>query len=137
MKVNIIGNGTIPLIGLTAPIRNLDLEETKIRALVNVKSLRIYNAESGILITPRNVNGIFAVPVNEDEIKQEESPVVEEVKPAEEEIVTETEESAPVTQETSEEENIGKEIDNEETASSTTDENVANNSSNKKKHRKK
>ena len=136
MKVNIIGNGTIPLIGLTAPIRNIDLEETKIRALVNVKSLRIYNAESGILITPRNVNGIFAVPVNEDEIKQEESPVVEEAKPAEE-IVTETEESAPVTQETSEEENIGKEIDNEETASSTTDENVANNSSNKKKHRKK
>ena len=136
MKVNIIGNGTIPLIGLTAPIRNLDLEETKIRALVNVKSLRIYNAESGILITPRNINGIFAVPVNEDEIKQEESPVVEEAKPAEE-IVTETEESAPVTQETSEEENIGKEIDNEETASSTTDENVANNSSNKKKHRKK
>lgn len=136
MKVNIIGNGTIPLIGLTAPIRNLDLEETKIRALVNVKSLRIYNTESGILITPRNVNGIFAVPVNEDEIKQEESPVVEEVKPAEE-IVTETEESASVTQETSEEENIGKEIDNEETASSTTDENVANNSSNKKKHRKK
>ena len=50
MKVNIIGNGTIPLIGLTAPIRNLDLEETKIRALVNVKSLRIYNAESGIQI---------------------------------------------------------------------------------------
>lgn len=136
MKVNIIGNGTIPLIGLTAPIRNLDLEETKIRALVNVKSLRIYNAESGILITPRNVNGIFAVPVNEDEIKQEESPVVEEVKPVEE-IVTETEESAPITQETSEEENISKEIDNEETASLTTDENVANNSSNKKKHRKK
>lgn len=136
MKVNIIGNGTIPLIGLTAPIRNIDLEETKIRALVNVKSLRIYNAESGILITPRNVNGIFAVPVNEDEIKQKESPVVEEVKPTEE-IVTEVEESAPVTQETSEEENIGKEIDNEETASSITDENVANNSSNKKKHRKK
>ena len=136
MKVNIIGNGTIPLIGLTAPIRNLDLEEIKIRALVNVKSLRIYNAESGILITPRNVNGIFAVPVNEDEIKQEESPVIEEAKPVEE-IVTETEESAPVTQETSEEENIGKEIDNEETASLTTDENVANNSSNKKKHRKK
>ena len=136
MKVNIIGNGTIPLIGLTAPIRNLDLEETKIRALVNVKSLRIYNAESGILITPRNVNGIFAVPVNEDEIKQEESPVIEEAKPVEE-IVTETEESAPVTQETSEEENISKEIDNEETASLTTDENVANNSSNKKKHRKK
>ena len=136
MKVNIIGNGTIPLIGLTAPIRNIDLEETKIRALVNVKSLRIYNAESGILITPRNVNGIFAVPVNEDEIKQEESPVVEEAKPAEE-IVTETEESVPVAHETSEEENIGKEIDNEETASSTTDENVANNSSNKKKHRKK
>lgn len=136
MKVNIIGNGTIPLIGLTAPIRNLDLEETKIRALVNVKSLRIYNAESGILITPRNINGIFAVPVNEDEIKQEESPVIEEAKPVEE-IVTETEESAPVTQETSEEENISKEIDNEETASLTTDENVANNSSNKKKHRKK
>lgn len=136
MRVNIIGNGTIPLIGLTAPIRNLDLEETKIRALVNVKSLRIYNAESGILITPRNVNGIFAVPVNEDEIKQEESPVIEEAKPVEE-IITEVEESAPVTQETSEEENIGKEIDNEETASSTTDENVANNSSNKKKHRKK
>ena len=136
MKVNIIGNGTIPLIGLTAPIRNLDLEETKIRALVNVKSLRIYNAESGILITPRNINGIFAVPVNEDEIKQEEAPVMEEAKPVEE-IVTETEESAPVTQETSEEENISKEIDNEETASLTTDENVANNSSNKKKHRKK
>lgn len=133
MKVNIIGNGTIPLIGLTAPIRNIDLEETKIRALVNVKTLRIYNAESGILITSRNINGIFAPAVEEEAVEtvevKEETPT-----PAVEETVSPVEESVVVSvEETSEE---PEEINEEETVSKTA-ENVVNNNGGKKKNRKK
>lgn len=134
MKVNIIGNGTIPMLGLTAPIRNIDLEETKIRALVNVKTLRIYNAESGILITSRNINGIFAPAVEEETVEtvevKEETPtptVVEPVSPVEESVVAAVEET------TGEE---PEEINEEETVSKTT-ENVVNNNGGKKKNRKK
>lgn len=133
MKVNIIGNGTIPMLGLTAPIRNIDLEETKIRALVNVKTLRIYNAESGILITSRNINGIFAPAVEEEAVEtvevKEETPtptVVEPVSPVEEPV-------AAVEETTGEE---PEEINEEETVSKTA-ENVVNNNGGKKKNRKK
>lgn len=132
MKVNIIGNGTIPMLGLTAPIRNIDLEETKIRALVNVKTLRIYNAESGILITSRNINGIFAPAVEEEAVEtvevKEETPT-----PAVEETVSPVEEPAVVVEETTEE---PEEINEEETVSKTA-ENVVNNNGGKKKNRKK
>lgn len=133
MKVNIIGNGTIPLIGLTAPIRNIDLEETKIRALVNVKTLRIYNAESGILITSRNINGIFAPAVEEEAVEtvevKEETPtptVVEPVSPVEEPVVVDVEETTEEPEEINEEETVSK-----------TAENVVNNNGGKKKNRKK
>lgn len=132
MKVNIIGNGTIPMLGLTAPIRNIDLEETKIRALVNVKTLRIYNAESGILITSRNINGIFAPAVEEEAVEtvevKEETPTPTVVEP-----VSPIEESAVDVEETSEE---PEEINEEETVSKTA-ENVVNNNGGKKKNRKK
>lgn len=132
MKVNIIGNGTIPMLGLTAPIRNIDLEETKIRALVNVKTLRIYNAESGILITSRNINGIFAPAAEEETVStvevKEETPT-----PTVEETVSPVEEPAVVVEETSEE---PEEINEEETVSKTA-ENVVNNNGGKKKNRKK
>lgn len=135
MKVNIIGNGTIPMLGLTAPIRNIDLEETKIRALVNVKTLRIYNAESGILITSRNINGIFAPAVEEETVEtvevKEETPTPAAV----EETVSPVEESAVVAvEETTDEE--PEEINEEETVSKTA-ENVVNNNGGKKKNRKK
>lgn len=133
MKVNIIGNGTIPMLGLTAPIRNIDLEETKIRALVNVKTLRIYNAESGILITSRNINGIFAPAVEEEavetvEVKEETpTPAVEEpVSPIEESVVAAVEEISEEPEEINEEETVSK-----------TAENVVNNNGGKKKNRKK
>ena len=134
MKVNIIGNGTIPMLGLTAPIRNIDLEETKIRALVNVKTLRIYNAESGILITSRNINGIFAPAVEEETVEtvevKEETPT-----PAVEETVSPVEESVvAAVEETTDEE--PEEINEEETVSKTA-ENVVNNNGGKKKNRKK
>lgn len=132
MKVNIIGNGTIPMLGLTAPIRNIDLEETKIRALVNVKTLRIYNAESGILITSRNINGIFAPAAEEETVEtvevKEETPI-----PAVEETVSPIEETVVDVEETSEE---PEEINEEETVSKTA-ENVVNNNGGKKKNRKK
>lgn len=131
MKVNIIGNGTIPMLGLTAPIRNIDLEETKIRALVNVKTLRIYNAESGILITSRNINGIFAPAVEEETVETVE---VKEENPAVEETVSPVEESVVAVEETTDEE--PEEINEEETVSKTA-ENVVNNNGGKKKNRKK
>lgn len=133
MKVNIIGNGTIPMLGLTAPIRNIDLEETKIRALVNVKTLRIYNAESGILITSRNINGIFAPAAEEETVEtvevKEETPtlaVEETVSPIEESVVVDVEETSEEPEEINEEETVSK-----------TAENVVNNNGGKKKNRKK
>lgn len=72
MKVHIYGKGMISLLGLNAPVRNLDLPETKIRALVIVPSLKVYDAETNLVITPRNVDKLFEeknAPVEEAPVK--------------------------------------------------------------------
>lgn len=59
MKVHILGKGMISLLGLNAPVRNIDLPETKIRALVPISTLKVYDAESNIIITRNNVDSFF------------------------------------------------------------------------------
>lgn len=59
MKVHILGKGMISLLGLNAPVRNIDLPETKIRALVPITTLKVYDAESNIIITRNNVDSFF------------------------------------------------------------------------------
>lgn len=106
MKVNIAGKGMISLLGVTAPVRNKDLTEKEIRALILVKTLKVYDAETGVYISPANVDGFFApaeeeIPVEPDpKIVKTAAPVVEPV--AVEEVVAETVEEA-VTEETKEE----------------------------------
>ena len=137
MKVHILGKGMISLLGLNAPVRNIDLPETKIRAIVPISTLKVYDAESNIIITRNNVDSFFElknapveeVPVPKKETKKQEkketpvvveqvaepAPVVEEVvesvieEPVE---AIEVAEEEPATIETAVEESV----DEEETA---------------------
>jgi hypothetical protein len=59
MKVNILGSGIIPYVGVLAPMRDVELGEKEIRGLVNFKNLRVYDKESGYLICKRNVDQFF------------------------------------------------------------------------------
>ena len=59
MKVNILGSGIIPYVGVLAPMRDVELGEKEIRGLMNFKNLRVYDKESGYLICKRNVDQFF------------------------------------------------------------------------------
>lgn len=139
MKVHILGKGMISLLGLNAPVRNIDLPETKIRALVPIATLKVYDAESNIIITRNNVDSFFELknapveeaPAPKKETKKKEkketpvvveqvaepAPVVEEVVEApaveepKEEIPVEVNEEAELT---SDETDIPAEEDVEE-----------------------
>lgn len=95
MKVHILGKGMISLLGLNAPVRNIDLPETKIRAIVPISTLKVYDAESNIIITRNNVDSFFELknapveeaPVPKKETKKKEKkeapiPVEQAVEPA-------------------------------------------------------
>ena len=60
MKVNILGSGIIPYVGVLAPMRDVELGEKEIRGLMNFKNLRVYDKESGYLICKRNVDQFFS-----------------------------------------------------------------------------
>lgn len=149
MKVHILGKGMISLLGLNAPVRNIDLPETKIRALVPITTLKVYDAESNLLITTRNVNEFFklkseeyVIEVPKKETKKKEKketpvvveqvaepvPVVEEVVEApaveepKEEIPVEVNEEAELTsdeEEEAEEEPVSESGDEVEPAEET------------------
>lgn len=149
MKVNIAGKGTISLLGITAPIRNKDLTETEIRALLNVRSIKLYDSATGINIGPNNVDSFFhdvtAETVEEENVKEVAPVTVKEP----EVVVTETETEAPV-EEASEEETtveetvteepteeaVSEEVVTEETKAEA-DSDVSNYSSHSKKNKKK
>lgn len=132
MKVNIAGKGTISLLGITAPIRNKDLTETEIKALLNIGSIKLYDSATGINIGPNNVDSFFHDVTTESD--KEVTPVA--VTPVEEpkEVVTETETEAPV-EEASEEvtepetdtekENTVEEPTTEESTEESTEETVS------------
>lgn len=143
MKVNIAGKGTISLLGITAPIRNKDLTETEIRALLNVRSIKLYDSATGINIGPNNVDSFFH-DVTAETVKEvtpvEAAPVKEP-----EEVVTETETTEEPVEEASEEvteteepteEVVSEETVTEETKAEDTSD-VSTNSSHSKKNKKK
>lgn len=114
MKVHILGKGMISLLGLNAPVRNIDLPETKIRAIVPISTLKVYDAESNIIITRNNVDSFFELknaPVEEapapkketkkKEKKEAPTPVEQVVEPAP--IVEEPVEAPAVEEEPKEE----------------------------------
>lgn len=112
MKVNILGRGMIPFVGVLAPIRDVELSEKQIRSLMNFKTLRVYDKESGYLISKTTVNDFFnkkAQPVVKPIVTKPEPPKVEPtpvVEPVKEEVIEEpklaivTEEPVQVEEET-------------------------------------
>lgn len=140
MKVHILGKGMISLLGLNAPVRNIDLPETKIRAIVPITTLKVYDAESNIIITRNNVDSFFELknapveeaPAPKKETKKKEKkpepvvveqvveplPVVEEVVEApaveeepKEEIPVEVNEEAELTSDEESVEESGDEVE--------------------------
>lgn len=100
MKVHILGKGMISLLGLNAPVRNIDLPETKIRALVPITTLKVYDAESNIIITRNNVDSFFELknaPVEEAPASKKETKKKE--KKPEPVVVEQVAEPAPVVEE--------------------------------------
>lgn len=61
MKVHIMGKGMISLLGLNAPVRNIELTEKQIRALVPITTLKVYDATTNVIITKLNVDNFFNV----------------------------------------------------------------------------
>lgn len=60
MKVNIGGRGRIPLVGYIAPLRDYEIDCRLANNLLRyISSYPMYEAETGIMITPSNIRGMF------------------------------------------------------------------------------
>lgn len=83
MKVNITGKGKIPGVGALAPIYGKDLSEKEIRRLLNFSSFRLFDYETGLLITKKNISKMLdnkptEIPIINDTEHVEISSVIEE-----------------------------------------------------------
>lgn len=87
MKVNITGFGTIPRIGILAPAYNVEMDQQCVRRMMNFPEFRVFDAETGTIITRKNINDVLASkqvkkPATEEKPKKQqkatEAPVVEE-----------------------------------------------------------
>ena len=87
MKVNITGFGTIPRIGILAPAYNVEMDQQGVRRMMNFPEFRVFDAETGTIITRKNINDVLASkqvkkPATEEKPKKQqkatEAPVVEE-----------------------------------------------------------
>lgn len=103
MRVNIGGRGSIPGLGVLAPAYGIEMDKASVRRMFNFKQFRVYQTSTGLIITPSNIDAMFASnntvavtvkPVAKNEPKPV-APVVKETPVAE--VV---EESAPVVEET-------------------------------------
>lgn len=64
MKINIVGKGIIPGMGVLPPVYNIEKSETDVRRLTNFRNIRVYCSENGLLITKKNVDSFFKVKPN-------------------------------------------------------------------------
>lgn len=87
MKVNITGFGTIPRIGILAPAYNVEMDQQGVRRMMNFPEFRVFDSETGTIITRKNINDVLASkqvkkPATEEKPKKQqkatEAPVVEE-----------------------------------------------------------
>lgn len=101
MKVNITGFGTIPRIGILAPAYNVEMDQQGVRRMMNFPEFRVFDAETGTIITRKNINDVLASkqvkkPATEEKPKKQqkatEAPVVEETPVTETPEVEEVEE---------------------------------------------
>ena len=154
MKVNISGRGIIPGMGVIPPVYGKDMSEKEVSRLLNFESLRVYDSQTGLLITKKNISKIFSnntvstpvetvtLPHKSDDIvettvlpytSEKPTDVVELVK--EETKVDEESNKQSVIEEESTEEDITDEIVSEE-KTDFTDNNYNNKNRNKnKKHK--
>ena len=81
MKVDIIGRGVIPGLGTIAPAYNRELNDQGVRRMLNFNAFRVYDSNTGILITRKNVNSVLEAnatkPVVETPTPAPTTPVVE------------------------------------------------------------
>ena len=115
MKVNITGFGTIPRIGILAPAYNVEMDQQGVRRMMNFPEFRVFDAETGTIITRKNINDVLAS-------KQVKKPATEE-KPKKQQKATETPivEETPVT-ETPEVEEVKVEVSTYEETEAVNDE---------------
>jgi hypothetical protein len=59
MKVNIQGRGMIPLLGVLAPVRNIQISFDEISNLLNYRQFSIYQASTGLAISRRNLCALW------------------------------------------------------------------------------
>ena len=62
MKVNVIGRGAVSGVGIL-PVRGIELTEMQIRRILNFKNVRVFNADTGALITVASLNAKKNQPV--------------------------------------------------------------------------
>lgn len=98
MKVNIQGRGLVYSLGINAPVKNIDLSEAQIRRILPVRSLQVFDAETNLLITTRNVNEFFKLKGEAvaEAIKKETKKPAKKEKPV---VVEQVAEPAPVVEE--------------------------------------
>ena len=64
MKINIVGKGIIPGMGVLPPVYNIEKSETDVRRLTNFRNIRVYCSENGLLITKKNVDSFFKTKID-------------------------------------------------------------------------
>lgn len=58
MKVNIIGKGVVPGLGVLAPINNVEVTKEQTQRIINYNNFKVYGIGVG-LITRSNINSVF------------------------------------------------------------------------------
>lgn len=94
MKVNVIGRGMIPGVGIL-PIRNIELSDQEIKRILNLRTARVYNAENGSMVTFATFTKKKVVKKPAPVVEMPVEPVVEETPITQEVVIT----SAPILEE--------------------------------------
>ena len=94
MKVNVLGRGGIPGIGIL-PVYGVELNQQGIQRLLNFKNARVFNAETNLIITKENINSLFVKKPETPAPENVEEPVVEAPAPVKEEYVAPAVEVVP------------------------------------------
>lgn len=99
MKINVTGRGFVPGINSIAPVYNKEADLPLIKRILNYTEFRIFDSETGFIITKRNAEAVYnskvapkdttaSATTTAETVKVEETPVVEEVVEAEEVTTT-------------------------------------------------
>jgi len=59
MKVNISGRGIIPGMGVIPPVYGREMSEKQVARLLNFESFKVYETETGLIITKKNISSMF------------------------------------------------------------------------------